>query len=1091
MRLLSFSPRGDLTWAEFTQDMPPPYAILSHTWGAEEVTFADLISGHARSRAGYRKIIFCGEQAARDKLQYFWVDSCCIDKRDNTALTKAINSMFRYYRNAVKCYVYLSDVSCSASSPNQSAWEADFRKSRWFTRGWTLQELLAPTQVEFYSTQHQHLGDKGSLHPLIHDITRIPIEALRNQPLDTFSIEERMKWTTGRQTTEEEDGAYCLLGIFNIFMPLIYGEGKASALRRLQRELEGIPATAKICFTVPFERNPRFTGREALLTNLEGRLFKGEQTTKTAIFGLGGIGKTQVALELAYRTRMKYSNCLVLWIPAIDMDSLHQAYRDVAQQLCISGWDEEEADVKKLVQMHLSQESTRPWLCIFDNADDLNMWIHPPGSEPGSGGLKEYLPKSKQGCVVFTMRDKKAAVKLAGRDIVEVPELDDDGAIQLLRESLVNHSLLDDQRDARALLRQFTNLPLAIVQAAAFINENSMALRDYLSLLNEQEGDVIELLSEDFEDEYRYSSIKNPVATTWLISFEQIRRRDPLAADYLSFMACIDAKAVPQSILPPGPSRKKAIEAIGTLSAYSFLTKQTTGQLFDLHQLVHIATRNWLRANDSLTSWTIKTLERVSKEFPEIEHTNRDLWRAYLPHARYILASGLSSGHAEVKSSLLERVGSCLLSDGRYDDAEKSFDELLAIRMSAPNVEPLKVARVKHDLATVYYKQGRLQTAEELFSEVLEQRKTSLGVDHPDTLSSLRSLASTYFQQGRLQEAFTLDEDVLGKRIAFLGAEHPDTLASLSNLASAYRAAGRLHEAETVQVRVMTIRHRVLGAEHPDTLTGMENLARTYTRQGRWEEAERLAMRVMETQCRVLGMEHPDMLSSRAALASIYRGQGRTAEADKLETEALEGCREVLGPNHPSTLRVMASLAVSFSNQERWGEAEKLLRHIVHSNMKSVGIHHSHSSDSMANLALMLSNQGRWKEAEQLEVQVMETRMRSFGEQNPSTLTSMANLASLYRNQGRWKEAEKLEARVMETRVRVLGEEHPDTLTSMANLAFTWKGQGRDADALQLMEKCVQSRTQAFGASHPHTCSLSDVLAAWRLECFTIDDNHA
>ena len=170
------------------------------------------------------------------------------------------------------------------------------------------------------------------------------------------------------------------------------------------------------------------------------------------------------------------------------------------------------------------------------------------------------------------------------------------------------------------------------------------------------------------------------------------------------FIACIDAKAVLQSILPPGPSRKKAIEAIGTLIAYSFLTKQTTGHLFDIHQLVHIATRHWLRANDSLTPWTIKTFERVGKELPEIEHTNRDLWRVYLPHALYVLESGLSSGHAEVKSSLLERVESCLLSDYRYDDAEKSFDELLAIRMSAPNVEHLRVARVKHDLATVYYK---------------------------------------------------------------------------------------------------------------------------------------------------------------------------------------------------------------------------------------------------------------------------------------------------------------------------------------------------------------------------------------------------
>lgn len=243
MRLLSLNSDRHLAWTEFTQDSLPPYAILSHTWESDEVTFTDLIGGHAQNKAGYRKLVFCADQAARDNLLHFWVDTCCIDKRSSAEVTKAINSMYRYYRYAVKCYVYLSDVPCSAGNVSQSVWKKDFCESRWFKRGWTLQELLAPSQVEFYSCQHQYLGDKEALHPLIHAITKIPVEALRGQSLDTFSIEERMKWASGRQTTEEEDGAYCLLGIFNIFMPLIPGETKENALRRLQRELDGIPAT--------------------------------------------------------------------------------------------------------------------------------------------------------------------------------------------------------------------------------------------------------------------------------------------------------------------------------------------------------------------------------------------------------------------------------------------------------------------------------------------------------------------------------------------------------------------------------------------------------------------------------------------------------------------------------------------------------------------------------------------------------------------------------------------------------------------------------------------------------------------------------
>lgn len=247
MRLLSLNEQGKLDWAEFSQDKIPPYAILSHTWGTEEVSFLDLANHNGGRKAGYRKIVFCGEQAARDNLRFFWVDTCCIDKRNNTELTRAINSMFRWYRNAVKCYVYLSDVSTSTSDLNaatcQSAWEADFRQSRWFTRGWTLQELLAPASVEFYSSQDQHLGNKQSLAGLLYEITGIPLPALYGQPLETFSVNERMTWAAERQTTEPEDGAYCLLGIFNIFMPLIYGESKDSALKRLQREVDGLPKT--------------------------------------------------------------------------------------------------------------------------------------------------------------------------------------------------------------------------------------------------------------------------------------------------------------------------------------------------------------------------------------------------------------------------------------------------------------------------------------------------------------------------------------------------------------------------------------------------------------------------------------------------------------------------------------------------------------------------------------------------------------------------------------------------------------------------------------------------------------------------------
>jgi hypothetical protein len=244
MRLLEYNNDGEFSLATFFGDDIPRYAILSHTWGAEEVTFKVLIDGTGKSRAGYRKLHFCGEQARRDSLQYFWVDTCCIDKSNSTELAEAINSMFRWYRNAAKCYVYLSDISRPtfdlADKPNEP-WESTFSKSRWFTRGWTLQELLAPASVEFFSKEGELLGNKKSLERLLCDITGIPVQALRGSPLTDFSITERMSWAESRETTRTEDKAYSLLGIFEVHMPLIYGEGKERALKRLREEIVKAP----------------------------------------------------------------------------------------------------------------------------------------------------------------------------------------------------------------------------------------------------------------------------------------------------------------------------------------------------------------------------------------------------------------------------------------------------------------------------------------------------------------------------------------------------------------------------------------------------------------------------------------------------------------------------------------------------------------------------------------------------------------------------------------------------------------------------------------------------------------------------------
>jgi hypothetical protein len=291
MRLLQLKDDGEICLVEYFGKSIPRYAILSHTWGTddEEVSFKDLIEGTGKSKAGYGKIRFCGEQAAKDGLRFFWVDTCCIDKSSSSEVSEAINSMFQWYHKADKCYVYLADVSVSDLT---GTWKPVFQNSRWFTRGWTLQELLAPKSVEFFSADRKLLGDKVSLVQEIFETTAISIPALQGTPLSQFSVDQRMSWAEKRETKREEDTAYSLLGIFDIHMPLIYGEGRKKALIRLRKEIEEplrhqSPAKPLPSLIVPFRRDEDFISRKSLH---KARQICAKPAARAALVGLGGVG---------------------------------------------------------------------------------------------------------------------------------------------------------------------------------------------------------------------------------------------------------------------------------------------------------------------------------------------------------------------------------------------------------------------------------------------------------------------------------------------------------------------------------------------------------------------------------------------------------------------------------------------------------------------------------------------------------------------------------------------------------------------------------------------------------------------------------
>lgn len=242
IRLLTRTEDRGYELETFLRRDAPPYAALSHTWSKEqsdEISFQDIQTGSAAIKKAFFKVSFCHRQARRDELDYFWIDTCCIDKTNEVEEKSTVSLMWQIYESAAKCYTLLSDVSArfTVDGSPTLGWEEEMRESRWFTRGWTLQELLAPQIVEFFSLEGYKLGNKSTLKKQIHRITGISIGALEGQELDNFTIEERLSWAEGRKTTREEDWSYSLFGLFGVSLEIRYGEGRQKARERLEAEV--------------------------------------------------------------------------------------------------------------------------------------------------------------------------------------------------------------------------------------------------------------------------------------------------------------------------------------------------------------------------------------------------------------------------------------------------------------------------------------------------------------------------------------------------------------------------------------------------------------------------------------------------------------------------------------------------------------------------------------------------------------------------------------------------------------------------------------------------------------------------------------
>jgi tetratricopeptide (TPR) repeat protein len=597
----------------------------------------------------------------------------------------------------------------------------------------------------------------------------------------------------------------------------------------------------------------------------------------------------------------------------------------------VPGYDDPKADVLLLVKAWLETTDRGQWLMVVDNADDMQLFFgqHMGPANASSSSHKEslgrYLPECRQGGIIVTTRNKQAALRFTkGKRPLEVGKMDEVETDQLLRAHLDGISV--SSSESSALSSRLERLPLALVQAAVFIQENTITVGKYLELLDNSNQDLIDLLSEEFETEGRDSETPRAVAETWILSFEQIQRQNALAAELLSLMSLFDRQAIPLEFLScyskqQGRDQRGEIQltkALGVLKAFCFVVEDK-GHRFDIHRLVQLVTQKWLGRKSTIRRFAEQALLAVSRCYPFGRYENWAVCSEYLAHVYAVLGSEGTGSRDEKagKAALLHSVAGFFHYRGQWKDAEGFLFEAVELREKALGSEHPDTLASMANLASTFCNQGRWKEAEALEVQVMETSKRVLGEEHHDTLISMANLAFTLWSQGRWKEAEALELQVIETFKRVLGEEHPDTLSSIANLASTYRDQGRWKEAEALEVQVMETRKRVLGEEHPDTLTSAANLALTYGYQGRWKEAEALEVQVMETRKRVLGEEHPDTLTSMHSLAFTWKEMGCDGDALGLLQTCFDLRQQILGVGHPDTLSTLLALEAWLKQNEQ------------------------------------------------------------------------------------------------------------------------------------------------------------------------------
>ncbi|KAL7905410.1 TPR-like protein [Trichoderma velutinum] len=639
---------------------------------------------------------------------------------------------------------------------------------------------------------------------------------------------------------------------------------------------------------IPFSRDPNFVSRGDILDQISVRCL--EPAGRVALVGLGGVGKSQLAIEFAHIFAEEHKDIWVFWIHAATRARVEEGFQLIADAIKLPKRKQPKADIPLLVRNWLSNEHNGRWIIILDSADNSDVLYSTDNSRHGKRSLAAYIPKSRNGSLVLTTRNRSLASKLTGgyKNIIEVGPMAETDALALLEKKMGSPLTSLDADLAQDLVKVLDYIPLAISQAAAYIQARGprSSIKKYLVEFRRSERERLRLLKYEANDIRRDEEASNAVLKTWIISFDYIRSQQPSAADLLSFMSLFDRQGIPQWVLidsrtlsdsqdsdevgeesdevgeesdeageesddSDGDTNGRFEEDILILRNYCLIAVNEEGDEFEMHRLVQLSIKSWLKAFGLQETFMQKYITRMAAIFPASDYENWAICQDLFAHVQVALDYRPNVDTLEDWASLCYRGAEYAQEQGKYYLAEQMVNKSKRARERTLG---------KNDEGTLQ-NQGRWDEAEKLQAKVMETYRTKFEINHPKNCAAMDDLALTYCNQGRWDEAEKLQVQVIKVRRAVIGAKHPDTLTN------------RLDKAEKLQVQVVEARKIRLGADHPDTLSSMSNLASTYWNQDRLDEAEKLEVQILETRKTTIGADHPDTLICMHNLAVTWKDQ--------------------------------------------------------------------------------------------------------------------------------------------------------------------------------------------------------------------------